>query len=252
MRDIWRTLYMICCRIFFVFIFFINIATAQEDKTKSLVIPINGDKQDLNIGEIYPVKIQSSKGTQELKSYKNKFINSSMYVLEYIEPNSYIVFINTPKKAKNENTFFEPSGFNIREMQGQPPQSFAILDTPFKDEEKTNNLYQYIVIAIIVFFLLIIMYISIPYMIKKIKKRKYVALRKKELQAILENVQERKQFEKIYQYKKDFKKYTKIDIESLDNYIDELNTIQYKKDWSDEDFLKMKKTIVKLQQSGIV
>jgi hypothetical protein len=225
------------------------------------VAPI--DEVTIVNGEIYLVGIKSNKSNKELRAFKNTKINDVMYVMEFIElPDDELrrfkVFVTDPPTKKpgakeEKKPFFAMVGFEYKPEKKAQSQDFLQIDIPY-ELSKTKGYFAYI----IVFIFLIL---SIPLglfvsrkvtiqkrkkMIKKMKKEKI-----KDLMNLIEDSQDRVSYEQVFLEKKNIIKLLNINREYFDDFIAELDSIQYQASWTEQEHLKLEKKYNMFKKSKV-
>ena len=241
---------MICFKLIIFFFLYTTVIFADGINALNFVTTKDNKSEELKIGSIHTVKVEFEKSIN-LNSFQNKFINSSMYVLDVKkDTREFVVFVGMPND-KLPNTF-EMKNITIGKLESQPPQSFAILDTPYIEEGDESEVLDYIIWGLFGTISLVCLWFVGLYFYRKYQKKMILRKKAAKLVSLIQKVETRNEFEKIYKHKKDFSKFTKIDHSLLDEYINVLNEIQYKKEWTDTDYKNIEKCLQKIQRSEII
>lgn len=220
--------------------------SAQED----LVVPID-ENNIINNGEIYDVKIISSKSAQELKEFENQKINDVMWVIKFYEESGnrfFEVFVTDPPAPRqlknNENAepevpAFGVSGFKYEFLKKNTQGGIETLMVNFNQVEGVN--LKLLLSLVGGFF--VILFFWLVYLKKTTRKRRLKKLKKlkaADLKEAFDKANSRRDFEKLYDERRYF-----IDLfqpeDELRDFFTIINKIQYKKEWSSQDMANLKK-----------
>ena len=213
-------------------------------KVLDSVLPIETDNIIKN-NEIYDVLVKSEKSKKELISYKNKKINPIMYVMDVFNKDDktiFRVFVTDPpkkdeKKEKEDPVIFDHFAFKYEPDNPALGKDYIQLDMPYKLLEDKNFLMK-LGLGLLLFMAIAPLMFGLVWGISKLyKKRKYKRLRhlkKKELDSFLKSVQERRDFEELYQKKEEILNYLDFDNKKFKDLLSGIDQYQYMKTWSKE------------------
>jgi len=199
-------------------------------------------------GELYDVRIESELSDKDLESYRNKKINPVMYVMEVVKNSDgrhFKVFIMDPpkqnkpgEKKEDEPILFEPVGFDYKPVKKQVGAEYFSIDIPFEIKSE-SRFAKFMVLGLLVLMLLIpiVFFGNKKYRqkMKSVKRKRKLKGRAQELIELAKPAKNRRDHEKIYILKKEFKKLIDLDQTNFESYLSDINLVQYKQHWSDAD-----------------
>lgn len=220
---------MKCFSILVIILFgFINNTIANT------LIPYN--ENNLEAGEFLWIEVKTKKSADDLKSLINRRIHDNFFVKDFkIENGKKLFYVVTLNSSKKPDTYdFIIKGFNIKSLQIMD-QNYTVLSSDYKrniQENITQKLLIYIVISFAILVIFFIIYKKIKY--RRMVRQKTLA-ESEYLKSIVSNCKTREDIEKIYKNRKEIRSKLNIEYKIFDNLIQQLDEIQYKKDWSTEE-----------------
>lgn len=249
-KDIWRVLYVKCfSRIFYILLILSTSAYANSLR------PYGHDGSITN-GDIINVLIESDKADEELAKLQGKRVTSLFYVLKFKKINEDRVFeiivTNPPKEEKPEDNKFLATGFKYNFDESNVVGDFILFDEAYK--LKKNPYYEIIKILMIIFvlFLFVVLFKFIRRKIELNTKKKNKRI---EILNTLQGAHSRSGFEEVLKNSDLIKSHFETTIDLLEEYKEELNKIQYKKQWTESEIATVlslvKKLIQRVESHGI-
>lgn len=231
-----------------VLFFFVPLHTLADEY---VVMPSQKIEESLKLGDILYVEVINKTGN---KVFTGKRMGSLLYVLDKDEKNVYRVIVspeNTQKKLdREEQDKFELSGFKFEKSLENYSQNF---ETEFKEYDIEEASYTKYIVYLIIIFLLPFGIKYTLMLLKALEKKKKRQARKKWLRNMILKAKTREELEKVYQYKKEIKEYLKLEAENIEDFIQQMNDIQYKRRWNEDDVSKISKVVGRFKKdvSGI-
>lgn len=209
----------------------------------------------LSAGEFIWVNIETKKSEVELRKYIDKKINEILYVNAYRNENGkhqFNVFVlNPPKKSEKKEVEFEIKGFDYHPLKTSQNPELVVKKNSYKLTEKKQKNLQLIGISALACVFILIVLILIYKSNTKRKKKKIFKIRGKEVLSSLKNINSREELERIYILRKEIIKYLDVDEVAFKKYLNKIDKLQYKKEWSNEEFEEVKKTLEKIDVVGV-
>lgn len=209
-----------------------------------LVMPTNNVKAEVGVGDILEVEV-FNQGDSEFNLKENR-LGNIFYILENIEENKYRVVVSPKKNAdneKDEKNIFEYRGFKFNKDLKNFTNEYVTKEVELDFERSGVYYIKYIIIALIMIFFIWFG----PRLYEKYNNQKKINQRKKYLMKKINNSKTRNDIEEIYRYKQEWKDLFEISSDSYNHIIQNINIIQYKKSWNDEDRIIANKAIKKLR-----
>jgi hypothetical protein len=192
---------------------------------------------DIKAGELYWVNIESDKTNIELEKLVNKRIHDVIYVDEYrIEESQkqfHVIVLDAPKKPSEIDKYeFILKGFTYKGLKGPQDPSFIVMD---KEHEINKSSKKSIVTNVIIIFCSMLAMFLVLFIISRYRKNSKIKLEFKQkaklMQDRLNNISNRNDLEDIYRLRNEIKKYIDLDEEEFDKVCEQINLIQFRKDW---------------------
>lgn len=199
------------------------------------------DQIEISNGEIYLVKIESDKSSDELKQFKNQMINDVMYVLDYKEQMGvrlFEVFVTDPPQQK-KNGMQKPPPFLVKEfkykyLKKNTQSKIESLKIDYQPVPEQSQFNSFVVGTILLIVLLIIIAKSRPYIQRKIQLKRIKKQKSKEILQLINTASRREEYESILEQKKYIDDLF-VPNEELNLLMDEIERIQYHQTWSDSE-----------------
>lgn len=225
---------MKCSKVLLMLFIFISSAIAKD-----YVAPLK--ETTINNGELYDVLVVSDKTDEELAGFINSKINDVMFVLDFKKENEnriFEIFVTDPPQPQQNEEPKEPafavSGLKYEYVKKNTQGKVEYIAIDYQEALK-KNWKTILLIAILLILLGAFAYFFIrvrkseKYILKNLKKKKA-----KELKKQFEDATERQDFEMLYREKKYY-----LDLfsnsDELNEFFNRLNTVQYKKEWNEQD-----------------
>lgn len=191
-------------------------------------------------GDIVKFSVDTSLDIEKLKKYENKRVDDLLYIISISEESNEIIAEAIIAEKGLKEKLDEPEDkFSVYNLDFIPTKKSSIKEFILMDSgslSKENRL-KYYIITLVIFILFIL-----PLILKKLRKRKEIKLKEKEWNknqnSLLEELREtrnRNDIECICQKKQLIEEYFEFDKEKLNSFIDYIDKIQYKKDWTGEE-----------------
>lgn len=228
----------------------------EEIKVEDNLFILPTTKEPLFNGDLTVVDIKTNLSEDQLVSYEGKRIGGKFYVVNVISglKKQFEVFVLNPtkpmpqnkkSKKKKRDIVTVSEDFNIQFDKNRVSQNFIMLERKYTKPTPTNWWKIGFLILLSLFFLdLFIRFIFKP-MRKNIRRRKKWKEKANFYIEKLETVKTREDFEYIYRVRSDINKLLEFDNQAFKKFYDELNRIQYKRDWTDEDQARLEKIFKK-------
>lgn len=240
--DIWSNLFVKCYSLVLIFILLSTHLMAQ-DETQNFMGKMRAIQgQNYTNGELVEFELKTELSFEKLKKFQHDFIHERIYVLSITEQTSgsYIVeaFVANPTEGQQKKSFpFElDSGINLEFDASRVEKNFQLF------EEKYNKVVTpYFAYLISFLFLGIILLFYFKTRPDRILKKKLREMRRKKALQLFEffqNAKSREELEVLFKKRREISNYLEIDNE-YKKFLNELNKIQYKKDWSDEEYTRL-------------
>lgn len=193
----------------------------------------------------------SEEQIEEFRNYKNKYITNNLLLVEVLSegPPDEFLFIASFSKDEHKLTLgnaeikISYDNFTVNTSYNQPPQQF---NYNFLSSELMEK---YAFRTLIVIFILLIIIIPIYLVYRKRQKRKNKFMEKQlEWKEQLGKNLDRKFMEYVYKRNDELSLYFEFEKSKLEKFKDDLNKIQYKKDWNNEELESVISSYSKLVQ----
>lgn len=225
LQDIWRILFVRCFNITLLLFTSLQVVFAAEYRLDAI------DSKEYTTGDIVRLKVENLEYKKALE-LKNSRISNLLYVLNVFKKDYEVYFEVILSEDKNyiakEDTF-KLQGLNYRPVKLNLSKDIDVIDNRIvliKDK-----LIIFISIAAIIIFLFFISKI----LIKRRNHKREIIFQKNKLNINTEKLS-REHFENFYLLRKDFKTLYSYEAELYEDFENSLNSIQYKKYWSDEEY----------------
>ena len=228
------------------------------------VLPQTSNIKVVN-NEIYDVLIESNKSDEDLLAFKNQKINKVMYVMDVIlsdDTKIFKVFVTDPpkpkkkgEKEKTEIIHFDMSAFKYSPENPIKNQDFITMDTPFDLGITTDQSKKILFSLLAVMFILPLLYLGRKLILKyKITSRRRRILRDKTdgLIEVIKTAKTRSDFETIYAVRKDIDEYIELNNIEFKKFLEELNKIQFMKDWNEDQLAKITQQYKKIGEPEVI
>lgn len=245
-KDIWRSLFMKCYKLLFIL-----LLSYSSFADTYLVIPHDKGEAQIKLGDILYVEIINQDGDRPFSGEK---VAGVFHVLDKIEKNTFRVIVspqNPQNRKKNKNLDkFEMRGFNFEKGSNNITQEFLTSDIDY--DLSQESLRKYIYIIIILFLLPFLFKLLIKYT-RSLEEKKKLAIKRKRLKSLILKAKTREELENVYLYKKEIDKLLKVNKETLTQFTQDMNSIQYKQRWTEDDINKISKIVGEFKKdvSGI-
>lgn len=226
---------MKCFKIF-IAIFFVSFCAMADNY---LVIPHDKTKATLKLGDIVYVEIINQDGQ---KKFQGEKVGGILHVLGNTNEDVYrtIVAPENPKNKKQTTDKFELRGFEFGKGVDNMTQNFETADIDYVVEASAKQKYYLILILL---FLLPFLIKGFFQLAKKLEEKKKIKIKKAKLRKLILSAKTREELEKVYYYKKEIEEYLKIEESIFNLFKDDMNNIQYKKRWDEDDITRISKTV---------
>jgi hypothetical protein len=191
-------------------------------------------------GDIIKFKVETTLSMNELEKYQNKRVDDLLYILSITKKNNDIIaeaiIAEKGLKEKVEKPLDQFTVYNLDFVATKKKsiKDFILMDSGEKSTKSMIN-----ILLIIIFLLLLIISPLIFKLIKKKKEKKIKWKKWKLNQNVIEielrDTRDRKDLENIYKKRIEIDEYFYFDKESKTNFVNLINKIQFKKDWSGEE-----------------
>ena len=236
------------CFSFIVFIFMLVTSAIADDY---IVMPSKSTQEKLKLGDIVYVEVLNKTGG---KVFNGRRLGSLLYVLDKDEKNVYRVIVSPENKKKNDMTpnpdTFELRGFQFEKSLENYTKDF---ETDLKEYEIEYDGYKKYIIYLIAIFVFPFLMKGLLIIIRLSQKKRERLRKKRQLKSIILKAKTREELEKVYQYKSQIKEYINIEDRYMDEFIQAMNEIQYKKRWTEKDISMISNVVssFKKEISGI-
>ena len=235
----------------FKFIFVLLLVSFSTFADDYVVMPSQAVEESLKLGDILYVEVINKSGN---KVFDGKRIGNLLYVLDKTDKNTFRVIVS-PENTKNKKIepnadTFELSGFKFEKGLDNYTQNFELDLKQYELEEASYKRY---LIYLLIIFLSPFALKYFLIFLRKYEKKQKQRLKRKRLKTMILKAKTREELERVYQYKREIKEYLKIEEDNLEDFLREMNNIQYKKRWSEEDIGSISKVVSKFKKdvSGI-
>jgi hypothetical protein len=204
---------------------FVQIVFAAEFKLETL------DSKEYTTGDIIRFKVENLKYDKALK-LKNSRVTNLIYVLNVFKKDYDVYFeaiLSEDKNFLEKEDSFIIEGLNYKSVKLNLSKEIDVIDSRIvliKDK---------VIIIVSLFSMFIFILFILNLYFKRRKRRKIIILKKEKLNVNNEDIS-REHFEVFYLSRKDFKSLYTYDQESYNEFEAGLNSIQYKKYWSEEEY----------------
>jgi hypothetical protein len=234
------------CFSLLIFIFWSSVTLADS----YLVMPKNKVSEEIQLGDILEIEvINQDNNTTELTS---KRVGPAFYILETLDNKTYRVVVSPERKKTPTNTTdkvevdkFEYRGFKFSKDLANLTNEYVFkkIDLELTKESKTK-----IYLTIIFILALIALYVWGPRLYNAYKKKRKIEARKKFLKSKIQAIKSRKDIEEIYKHKNEINELFNLENKVYKEFVNDMNQIQYKKSWSEEDKIIASKAVKNLRE----
>ena len=198
-------------------------------------------------GDLVTINLDTNLSDSELKKYEGKRIAGKFFIVKFTSglKKQFQAFVLNPSKQKTPRKKGEiailSEDFKFQFDQSRIAKDFIVLHKNYEKPEEVDWTMRVIAtLLFLIFSLLSFQFILKPISVslKKKKRRKEKARFYIEK---LESVNSREDFEYIYRVRNEIERFLEFDGDAFNKFYEELNKIQYKKDWSNEDQTKLEK-----------
>lgn len=232
LNVIWRILFVRCYRYILLILIMSFAAFGEEYELVSL------EKGEKSTGDIVEFSIDNI-SLSKVRSLKNTRVNKLLYILDSYEKNDTIIIeaiiseLKQNEKLDESEDTYKIVGLNYKYSDIKLGQDFAIVDNKIS-LAKSKLLY-----VIFCLLLILIIFIVVRCYLKKKKNKEDQLKRKKRLNINVMQLN-RNHFEFIYRERNELFDLYEVDKKYFKKFEEELNKIQYKKEWTEEEFTSVK------------
>lgn len=236
-------------KIYILFITFFVTLTSFADEIGLL----STSQKEVTNGELVKLKIIDTRSKSYYSKYKNKRIGPLIYVLDIIEKQDELYFdaivseAGSKEKKLEIDDKFILKGLNYYPTKKNQIKDFITLNIPILIKKK-KSLWIFVTLTLILFAFGFWWYSNRnrrkkAKRIKKIKKEKI-----EKILALIEKAKTSDHFAQIYLQRTDILEFFELDTKKFKEVIDQINSVQYKKEWPEEELnqlIKMMNSIRK-------
>lgn len=219
---------MKCFKYILIILIFMSFGFAAEYEMKPI------DSKEYTTGDILVLKVESLEFDKALR-FTNSRISNLLYVLNAFKKNEEVYFEAILSEDNNfvakEDTF-KVDGLNYRPVKLNLEKGIDVVDSKIV-LIKDNAI---IIIAALIFLILLVLIVRLY--LKKLKNKRARVLQKTKLNINNSEIT-RDHLEFFYRFRKDFKSLYTYSIVAYEDFESSLNSIQYKKYWSKEEYEKV-------------
>jgi len=217
-----------------------------------LVMPEDAVEKEISLGDIINVTIVNQDSSE--RTPKGKRIGPVFYILEGVGERKYRVVVSPKKKIakKNNNEVkkeqedeFVYRGFKFSKDLSSYASEFVVKDVKYETKTKKNNQMIIIFIALFLFPALIKLAISL---IRKAKTKKRLLIKRNKLVNKIKMAKTRSDIEELYKFKNEIKEILNADEKKINEFVTQLNLVQFKKNWEEDDLKVVNNAISILRQ----